>query len=177
MFDKFMKFFGEEPVAGEGQETADAFVRALGGRLFGGGMMFAIAEGDLPMWKENLSVAYGSQIEAFHPFAYDWMGNCLVDSEGGVCVLELGTAQGYLTQVQVADFLAETVPNKTDDALLVPFWREWLKSSGGRPKYNQCVGYKVPPFLGGKAEVSNLELSDLDVYWTVLGQALAEVRR
>jgi hypothetical protein len=176
MFDDFLRFFGEEPIPGEGPETAEAFVRSLGGRSFGGGMMFAIAEDDLPMWRENLSVAYGAQVEGLEPFAYDWMGNCFADGEGGVYVLELGTAQGFLTQAEVADFLADDVPNKTDDALLAPFWREWLESGGGHPEYNQCVGYKNPPFLGGEAEVSNLEISDLDVYWTVLGQVLAKAR-
>jgi hypothetical protein len=32
------------------------------------------------------------------------------------------------------------------------------------------VGYGVPLFLGGQDVVDNLELTDLDVYWSVCGQ-------
>lgn len=56
-------------------------------------------------------------------------------------------------------------------------WNDWLASGGLHPTYGQCIGYKVPLFLGGKDDVSNLELSDLDVYWYAISQTLAKVRR
>jgi Domain of unknown function (DUF1851) len=34
----------------------------------------------------------------------------------------------------------------------------------------QCVGYQVPLFLGGKDSLENLEITDLDVYWSLSGQ-------
>jgi hypothetical protein len=32
------------------------------------------------------------------------------------------------------------------------------------------VGYKVPLFFGGQDAVENLELADLDIYWSISGQ-------
>jgi hypothetical protein len=32
------------------------------------------------------------------------------------------------------------------------------------------VGYRVPLFLGGSDTLENLEVTDLDVYWTICGQ-------
>ncbi|MCP2517553.1 MAG: T6SS immunity protein Tdi1 domain-containing protein [Achromobacter mucicolens] len=36
--------------------------------------------------------------------------------------------------------------------------------------------YGIPLFLGGQDEVSNLELSDLDVYWHLLSQLIRQTR-
>jgi hypothetical protein len=33
-----------------------------------------------------------------------------------------------------------------------------------------CVGFRSPLFLGGQDSVDNLELTDLDVYWSLSGQ-------
>ena len=33
-----------------------------------------------------------------------------------------------------------------------------------------CFGYQLPLFLGGEDALANLELSDLDVYWTFMDQ-------
>ncbi|CAE6797130.1 hypothetical protein R75461_05007 [Paraburkholderia nemoris] len=40
---------------------------------------------------------------------------------------------------------------------------------------SQCVGYKRPLFLGGADELHNLELTDLDVYWTLSSQMIAQL--
>ncbi|WP_434798222.1 T6SS immunity protein Tdi1 domain-containing protein [Terrisporobacter vanillatitrophus] len=32
------------------------------------------------------------------------------------------------------------------------------------------MGYKVPLFLGGEDDISNLEEIDMEVYWSVTGQ-------
>jgi hypothetical protein len=34
----------------------------------------------------------------------------------------------------------------------------------------RCVATKVPFFLGGKDSVENLEIIDLEVYWSLSGQ-------
>jgi hypothetical protein len=45
---------------------------------------------------------------------------------------------------------------------------------GVAPKLNECVGYKVPSFFGGKDVLENMELSDLDVYWTLMQQLIRQ---
>ena len=37
-------------------------------------------------------------------------------------------------------------------------------------KADECVGYRVPLFLGGQDVVDNLEVSDLGVYWSLCAQ-------
>ncbi len=64
-----------------------------------------------------------------------------------------------------------------EEALGLSFYSAWRNAGGGIPKYDQCVGYKVPLFLGGIDGVDNLELSDIDVYWSLTGQILSQIER
>ena len=54
-------------------------------------------------------------------------------------------------------------------------YETWRAAGGAAPTYDKCIGLRVPLFLGGDEEVGNLEACDLDVYWTIFGQALRQV--
>jgi hypothetical protein len=45
-----------------------------------------------------------------------------------------------------------------------------MTTHGSALGFNECVGYRTPLFLGGSDDVANLEISDIDVYWTIMGQ-------
>ena len=62
------------------------------------------------------------------------------------------------------------------EALAAPFYQRWLSTGGARPALAQCIGYRVPPTLGGADELSNLELTDMEVYWSVVGQINAKIK-
>lgn len=53
----------------------------------------------------------------------------------------------------------------------IPQW-----SGNPTPKFTQCVGYKRPLFLGGKDAVENLELSEVEVYWHLMGQLIRQAK-
>jgi hypothetical protein len=59
-----------------------------------------------------------------------------------------------------------------DAALATEFFEAWSAANAVSMPLgpDQCVGYKVPLFLGGQDVVENLELTDLDVYWSISGQ-------
>lgn len=40
----------------------------------------------------------------------------------------------------------------------------------------QCYSFKIPPFLGGAYEIDNVEVSDLDVALTLLGQLFQQTK-
>ena len=42
-------------------------------------------------------------------------------------------------------------------------------------RHDQCVGYKVPLILGGRDEVDNLEVTDMEVYWSLSAQMSSQV--
>lgn len=43
------------------------------------------------------------------------------------------------------------------------------------PKAAECVGSRLPSFLGGPDEVASLEIADAEVYWVISGQLLCGV--
>jgi hypothetical protein len=42
--------------------------------------------------------------------------------------------------------------------------------------YKECIGYKVPLFLGGKDTTDNFEIADLEVYWEITCQLYHQVK-
>lgn len=59
-----------------------------------------------------------------------------------------------------------------EPALAAGFLVQWAAANPGAlpVRSADCVGYRVPLFLGGKDTVENLEVIDLEVYWSVCGQ-------
>ena len=52
--------------------------------------------------------------------------------------------------------------------LSLNYFNQWLEKNNNKIiKYGECVGLKVPLFLGGKDELDNLEEIDMEVYWTM----------
>ena len=72
------------------------------------------------------------------------------------------------------DELPWFVPKRIAELSDVPsirhgYFNDWFEASGHYMlKHNECVGYKVPIYLNGKDEVSNLEVSDMEVYWGIM---------
>lgn len=69
-------------------------------------------------------------------------------------------------------FHDEELVEYRDAALASGFFGAWAKDQGAALPlaHGDCVGYQVPLFLGGHDTVDNLEIIDLDVYWTTCGQ-------
>jgi len=51
-----------------------------------------------------------------------------------------------------------------------------LTQSSMTLRVGQCYGYKIPPGLGGAYDISNFEVTDLDVHYTVLGQIFETIK-
>jgi hypothetical protein len=112
------------------------------------------------------------------PFGHDWLGRQFaVDSgrlQGGeplVLLLEPGTGQALEIPFSFARF-HEQLDELREPALASLFFASWARANPGRLPLGgmQCVGYKVPLFLGGKDSLENLEVIDLEVYWSLSGQ-------
>ncbi len=112
-------------------------------------------------------------------FGAAWLG-CVfaTDSarDGEVLLLEPGTAEALEIPVDLEEFEASELVDNADAALAFGFYQSWRNAGGAAPGPGQCIGYRVPLFLGGADEVDNLELSDLSVYWSVTAQVIAQLR-
>jgi hypothetical protein len=110
-------------------------------------------------------------------FGYDWLGRQFATDTGRgaiddpeVLMFEPGTGEALEIPVPFSRFHDEELVDYTEEALARSFFDQWRRSGGPAPTASECVGYQRPLFLGGKDTVANLEISDLDVYWTIMGQ-------
>jgi hypothetical protein len=95
-----------------------------------------------------------------------------VDGQPQVLLLEPGTGQALEIRLPFPAFHDDELIEYADAALASGFFQAW--SAADRQamplRRDQCVGYRVPLFLGGQDVVENLELSDVEVYWSICGQ-------
>ena len=101
-------------------------------------------------------------------FGTDWLGRSwgyYVD-EPRVAVVEPYSAELLSAPFTVLEWHAAEIP---DGILEDELWDFWV-ARNPVPAEDQCVGLKVPMFLGGDLEPDNLSLSDRDVYWEICTQ-------
>ncbi|MFO1013351.1 MAG: DUF1851 domain-containing protein [Caulobacteraceae bacterium] len=152
-----------------------------GGASFNGGLYRIVSAKDGETWKERISLAFPEYAENCTTFAYDWLGRAFalstqhrVQEEPGVLLLEPGTGEVLEIPASLVAFHDDELVNEPESALATSFFRDWLDQGGEAPGYDQCIGHKRPLFLGGTDDVEGIALTDLDVYWSVMGQLIAK---
>jgi len=111
-------------------------------------------------------------------FAYDWLGRQFALFEKAMILqFSAGVLEWVEIPADIKTFHNEILLDLAEPALAVNFYNAWLESGGKPPRYSECVGYKRPLFLGGDDWVENLEVIDMDVYWTVTAPMIAKARR
>ena len=126
-----------------------------------------------------IAVMFPEMAARVRPFGYDWLGRQFVvdsgrraDGQQLVAMLDPGTGQVFEIPAPFVAFHDEELVDYRNDALASDFFGQWAQANGallplGR---DDCVGRRVPLFLGGSDAVDNLEVTDLDVYWTLHAQ-------
>jgi hypothetical protein len=107
------------------------------------------------------------------PFAIDWIGRVVALDQSrppGLLLFEPGSAEAFEIDESFADFFNMDVVDDPDLFLAADLFREWRAAGGEVPGAGHCVGFKVPLFLGGHGTAANLELTDLEVYWSFAAQ-------
>lgn len=154
------------------------FMAEFAGASFDGGLYRVHDERTGPLALARVVEAFPEFAERACPFGYDWLGRQFAIDSGRisagqplVLLLEPGTGEALEIPLSFADLHDEELIEFADAALALPFYRTWSASHQSAPlRRDQCVGYRVPLFLGGRDEVENLELSDIGLYWSICGQ-------
>lgn len=105
-------------------------------------------------------------------FGFDWLGRqfALGHSPNLVLLLEPGTGEALEIPFGFRDFHSG-LHEFAEAALAKSFFEEWKGRSGvENVGFSECVGYRIPLFLGGADIVENLELSDTSVYWHLMNE-------
>jgi hypothetical protein len=101
----------------------------------------------------------------------------LAGQELGVVMAEPGTGEILEIPTTFAGFHDGILIDRAEEALARNFFEDWRSSAQGRViNASECVGYRVPLFLGGKDTVENLEVQDATVYADICGQLWQQVK-
>jgi hypothetical protein len=161
--------------------TAEEVVAASGGASFGRGIYRVHSAESSHRIAAAVSRAY-PHAGPLTCFGYDWLGRqyatLTTASTPEVIMLEPGTGEMYFTKSKLTTFHDGELLVDEGAVLEPEYFQDWLESAEGQTSLavGQCVGYRVPLFLGGQDEVVNLEISDLDVYWHIVSQLLEQTR-
>ena len=161
-------------------QAVAGIVSTLGGISLDGGLYRVFRAAETEVWSATAHRAFPDLAGRATVFAADWLGRLFaadtgrVDAVGTplVLMLEPGTGEALEVPVSVETLHTTELIAEADAALAASFYEAWRGESGDtRPlSTTECVGYRVPLFLGGADEVSNLERTDMDVYWTLSAQ-------
>lgn len=192
MFEAFQRDFTRDPWNREGGGVPSAvpiapglapFFDNLGGASFNDGLYRIIHPADLSRWQDRIHLAFPDFEGRIMCFGFDWLGRVFTldnkrmeDGQAAVLMFEIGTGEVLEIPSNLESFHETELMNFGEAALAISFHEKWLNAGGAVPRYDQCIGYKIPLFLGGKDEVENLETSDIDVYWHLIGQLVRKTK-
>ncbi len=159
-----------------GLENRIDFFERFGGLSFNNGIYRVHIVSNIEFWTKMVDYAYPNFSGSAICFGYDWLGNQfgLDKKSGKIWLFELGTGKVLRIPCTFDQFHESELIDNDEAALESDFFKEWIDSGNLAPNTMECVGYKIPLFLGGKDEVSNLELVDMDVYWELTGQLITK---
>jgi hypothetical protein len=192
MFEAFQQNFTPDPNAFPDAAVAlrelnipglGELIARFGGASFNGGLYRIIRASDMSAWNARVSSGFPEFAERITCFGYDWLGRAFaVDAarqeqgQRAVLMFEPGTGDAFDVPANVQTFHDVELIQHGDPALASQAHKEWLARGGAVPAYAECIGYKIPLFLNGADEFENMELSDLDVYWHLMGQLIVKTR-
>lgn len=156
---------------------------SFGGASFRHGLYRIIRAQDMARWNSRVSLGFPEFAGRIICFGYDWQGTAFAldnqrqeEGEPGVLMFEPGTGEALEVPANIRTF-HEVQLIQNADAVLVPnIYADWREAGGAEPAFTQCIGYKRPLFLSGEDAVDNMELSDLEVYWHIMGQIMAKAK-
>ena len=138
---------------------------------------------DIDRFTALASSAFPAFSKRISCFGSSWLG-CqfatdearVVRGERQILLLEPGTGEALEIPAGLSTFHTGELLAQPDAVAAFSFFRRWLSEKGVVPRYDECIGYRKPLFLGGEDETTNLELTDFEVYWHLSAQILEKVR-
>jgi hypothetical protein len=159
------------------------FMREYAGATFNEGVYRVHSLEARARWIRLVEQAYPMYRGQFAVFGCDWLGRQFaLDSQRRendqplVVMYEPGTGQALEIPATFQGFHDEVLSMESDAALADVFFQGWLRVGNRGPRPTECVGYKVPLFLNGEDSIDNLELTEMEFYWELTAQLLAQTQ-
>lgn len=195
MFERFLSTFaGAETASGPFPEWKDSdtvaairvacptystFMRTCARTTFAEGALRFLAPDAVRRWNgpQGWGVHWRDWAGELGVVAIDWRGNLIgldrVRQREGhplIGIVDIGAAEYLEVPTTFEEFLESELIDSPDRAIASEMFRMWRQKGGASPAENECVGYVQPLFLGGDDSLTNMRITDLEVYVDIHGQ-------
>lgn len=173
MFEQFKKFVGVNDEIN--CNSPEEFLASIECKSFLNGMYRVFDSLETVKWQKIVEAAFPAYKNQMNVFAYDWLGRifALSKRKGTVLLFEPGTGEVLDIPADLVEFHDVEIAEYHEDSLASVFFCEWYEANQHYElKHNECAGYKIPLFLNGDDVIENLEVSDMEVYWGIMGQLI-----
>lgn len=175
MYKGFIDYFGlQDDIATKGKSVED-FVSTFSKQQLDEGLFNIFDINDIDLWTMQMHDIYPNIKKSYRIFGFDWLGRCfgIISKKLGkdeILIFDPRDLEVYSIQCNFLDFINEEIPQNPEKYLLLNSFEQWKKLTNKQIPEMHCVGYNVPLFLGGQGTLENLEVTDMDVYWSITAQ-------
>jgi hypothetical protein len=147
------------------------------GKSFGNGIVRIHSKAQIGQAARLIEEAFPECSGAI-PIAKDWLGRQYVVPGGRrstLMLIEPGSGDVFEVDCGIEELFNTEMPADPVTYLASDLFIDWTSVSDEVVPCGKCVGFKVPLFLGGAGAVENLEISDEEVYWSLIGQMRSSI--
>lgn len=142
------------------------------------GLYRLFSASDVKKWAPLVLGIFGQFKGKIDCFASNWMGYIYAWDYTEQCVwmLDPGFGEAMKMPVDFYQLHNEEFVDYADEALEKNNFDQCLQSNSSELDNNACYGYIVSPFLGGEDELTNREVIDMEVYWSICEDIYSQVQ-
>jgi hypothetical protein len=193
MFSKYSKFektftvdkdisISQNSILSTSNEAINNLLKKFGGKSFNKGIYRLFASSDIVKWNEIVTNMFPSFRNKIMVFGYDWLGRIFAATYKNVpkkneqvILFEPGTGEALEIPCNLLEFHNDEIVTYANACLSQTFFDSWFETNPQILRRDQCVGYGKMLFLGGEDIVENLEIIDMDVYWSICSQVFRQI--
>ena len=131
-------------------------------------------------WSEILNNYFADYGGKIYPFGFDWLGrqySIKISNKKVIMMFDPSTIEGYEIEEDIVSFHNRDMVVNRDETVSENAFDFFLKELAvNKIAYDECIAHKVPLFLGGTDDVSNFQVSNVEVHWEMQYQIYNQVK-
>lgn len=179
--DLYGKFTEVGDVALHNLSKIESLLDQIAGATFDGGLFRIHNKGSFYYWTRLVFEYFKKYKGKSYVFGFDWMGRqfALTESVNKTIILMLdpATAEVFELEASIEEFFNIDLVEGKEDLLEEKKFLKVKNNTVENLRFDHCIGFVKPLFLGGKDEVANLEDSDMEVYWELSYQIYCKSKK
>jgi len=160
------------------------FREELGGASFSRGLYRTVSHRDHAAAMQRVADAFPDYGNRVFPLAFDWLNRIFcadfdrtVNAKPMLLIMSHLTDEVFDIPVGVDEFHNMNLIEHHNGLLESDLFEAFLRSRQlTQLSYSECAGLSVPLFLGGQYAIENMDVTDIDVDWTMTATLLRQIR-